>query len=183
MNDEVLLKEISSALTKANTLRLAKEVAVSSSSILYLLNASSNAPSPVAFRAAWILENVEAFYPECFILHCPKFIELYPLQQNNSCKRHYTKIMMNITGPRRCKLYATLLKENNVDDIVEATFTWLTDPKTPVAVQVNCMDVLFSLKHRYNWIADELKSSTEFLLKNGSAATQSRGKRILKKLR
>lgn len=183
MNDDALLKEISSALTKAKVLKLAKDAARSNPSILNLLNASFSAPSPIAFRAAWILENVEALYPERFHPHCTKFIELYPLQKNNSCKRHYTKIMMNITDAKRNVFYGTVVNENNCESIVEASFTWLTDPKTPVAVQVNCMDILFNLQHHFDWIADELKSYTEFLLKHASAAAQSRGERILKKIK
>jgi hypothetical protein len=71
----------------------------------------------------------------------------------------------------------------NREQLVEITFDWLIDPETPVAVKVNCMDILFPFAKEQSWIKDELRSQVQFLLNDGSAALQSRGKRILKKLK
>jgi len=51
-----------------------------------------------------------------------------------------------------------------------------------VAVKVFCCEILFNLRNRYDWLTDELARKTEFLMKDGSAAMQSRGKKILKQL-
>lgn len=69
------------------------------------------------------------------------------------------------------------------EQIIETTFDWLIDPQTPVAVKVNCMDILLNFGKEQRWIPDELRSQVQFLLKDGSAAVQSRGKRILMKLK
>jgi len=69
------------------------------------------------------------------------------------------------------------------EQIIEITFDWLIDSQTPVAVKVNCMDILLHFGKEQPWIPDELSSQVQFLLKDGSAAVQSRGKRILKKLK
>jgi len=45
------------------------------------------------------------------------------------------------------------------------------------------MDILLHFAKEQPWIPDELRSQVQFLLKDGSAAVQSRGKRILKKLK
>jgi len=66
--------------------------------------------------------------------------------------------------------------------IIGTTFEWMVYPQTPVAVKVNCMDVLYNLKEIDGWIADELRAQIEFQLKDGSAALQSRGRKVLKKL-
>lgn len=102
----------------------------------------------------------------------------YPDQKNKSCQRHYTKIFMGLLYGNR----NVVLKSANLDTVTEATFEWLIHPGTPVAVTTNCMDILFCLIPYHCWIADELKLQMEFLLRNGDAAVQSRGKRILAKL-
>ena len=45
------------------------------------------------------------------------------------------------------------------------------------------MDILFHFCKEESWIKDELRFQVQFLLKDASAALQSRGKRILKKLK
>lgn len=180
LNKRDLLSALSSTTTKSRVLELAESGKLL---IPELLKLSMSKSAPMAFRAAWVLENIEVCYPESFISHYESFIQLYPLQQNNSCKRHYTKIMMSVTSSKRRNVYGSLLRKTNLDDVVEASFIWLSNPETPVAVQVNCMDILFNLKDRYDWIAAELKSFTEFLLRDASAAAQSRGKTILRKLK
>ncbi len=130
----------------------------------------------IAFRAAWVLEYIFTEYPATFRPVTQLFIEKYPLQTNPSCQRHYTKIMMVMSA-------GDYLKPEQQEEIIEATFGWLIDPDTPVAVQVNCMDILFNMSKRHDWIAEELIQQINFLLKTGSAAMQSRGKRILNKLK
>lgn len=66
---------------------------------------------------------------------------------------------------------------------MEVVFGWLIDPDTPVAVQVNCLDILLNLCSHADWIAEELGTQTRHLLRRGSAAMQSRGKRVLAKLK
>jgi hypothetical protein len=79
--------------------------------------------------------------------------------------------------------YKKVASTINFEPIVEATFEWLINDRTPVAVRVNCLDILYNLSNSYTWITEELKDQTRFLLKNESAAMQSRGKRVLKKIK
>lgn len=71
----------------------------------------------------------------------------------------------------------------DMEPVVEKTFEWLICPRTPVAVRVNCMDILFNLKQEFPWIEEELKAQVTFFLHDGSAAMQSRGKAVLRKLK
>ncbi len=107
---------------------------------------------------------------------------LIACKKNRSCQRHFTKIMANVTATKNKVSYSLIVKTDAFEHVVETTFAWLIDEKTPVAVQANCLDILYNLSEQYGWIKDELASQTEFLLRNGSAAMQSRGKRILRKL-
>lgn len=136
-------------------------------------------PDPqIAFRATWILEYAFTFNRDSFVVCLPEFLNAYLKQNNNSCRRQYTKILMGLSEKG-----SNYLEEYDLSELVEVTFEWLIDPETPVAVQVNCLDILFNLSNRYDWIEDELKAQIVFLLKDGTAAMQSRGKNLLKKMK
>ena len=133
----------------------------------------------IAFRSAWILESVFVSDPQAFTAHLELFLEKYPGQSNPSCRRHFSRILMLVlSDPQR-----SALPENLLLRATEATFNWLIDPETPVAVKANCLDVLFHLRSLEPWIEEELKQEIEFLLKDGSPAMQSRGRKILGRLR
>jgi len=136
----------------------------------------------VAFRAAWILEYIATHHPDRFMPVFDAFMSRLPVQRNLSCQRHFTKILMAITHPRAPQPYRKAYRAMDRLPLVETIFSWLIDPRTPVAVQVNCLDILYNMSDEFGWIREELKQQTEFLLRDGSAAMQSRGKKILKKL-
>lgn len=136
----------------------------------------------IAFRASWVLEQFLYHRWEDIVPSLPDFMVGYLIQKNGSCQRHFTKIMMYLTDSGSNTEIKALISEHQ-EQIIETTFDWLIDPQTPVAVKVNCMDILLYFGKEQAWIHDELLSQVQFLLKDGSAALQSRGKRILKKLK
>jgi hypothetical protein len=180
MTKEELLKEISQTLFKVKADKLAN-LSARAQNIGQLLELTFYPKKEIAFRAAWVLENVYYSNPNAFLPHLEEFKGAYCRQKNLSCQRHYTKIMMDITGHKK-DIPNLTINLFDFEAVTETTFEWLINPKTPVAVQVNCLDILYNLSSRYHWIKDELKAQTEFLLRDGSAAMQSRGRRILEKL-
>jgi hypothetical protein len=133
----------------------------------------------VGFRASWVLEHTLDYSMSAFLVNLDYFLESYLRQENDSCKRHYTKILMFMTeSSGRMQVLAS----KNLDPLIEKTFEWLIDPKTPVAVQVNCMDVLYNLRTYSDWVNEELAAQIEYLMRDGSPAMLARGKRLLKKL-
>jgi len=181
MDRPELLKTICVKIGKAETEALAALSADNKLPVSELLDLSFQRQQEIAFRAGWILETIAIKYPGAFKPLVSDFLNRYAHQRNTSCQRHFTKIMMCLTDPE----YSDRVQVSSCFDagpIIETTFEWLIDPKTPVAVQVNCMDVLFNLKDTLPWISAELQSQVVFLLHAGSPALQSRGKAILKKL-
>ncbi len=137
----------------------------------------------IAFRASWILEYTTVHDPDRFIPHLDLFIRRLGEQDNDSCRRHFTKILIFLTSPRAPEKYKAVFPETSVAErIAETMFEWLIEPRTPVAVKANCMDILFNLRLKVNWVTDELSFQIEHELRNGSAALQSRGKKILSRL-
>lgn len=136
----------------------------------------------LAFRAAWLLEYIAVHSPERFVLIMSAFLARLANQKNPSCQRHFTNILIRLTHPKAPVPYQRTLLSTNREQLVETVFNWFIDPRTPVAVQANCMDILLNMSGEFEWIRDELKLQIEFLLRDGSAAIQSRGKKVLGKL-
>lgn len=143
-----------------------------------LLDLSFYQQPEAAFRAAWILEHAllkSPVVPDSFI---QDFLACYPGQNNKSCRRHFTRILMLFSETAN----VSLINEFPLEPVVEATFEWLIDSKAPIAVQANCLSALFNLKNRYDWVEDELRAQILFLLKNGSPGIQVRGRKVLMEL-
>lgn len=136
----------------------------------------------LAFRAAWLLEYIAVHHPARFMVVAQIFLTRLPNQKNPSCQRHFTNILRRLTHPRAPEPYGQVIRSANREQLVETVFNWFIDPCTAVAVQANCMDVLLNMSGEFEWIRDELKLQIEFLLRGGSPAIQSRGKKILEKL-
>jgi hypothetical protein len=179
MNKDQLLKKFSSALSKADAVKIAKDKTCLPGDLIDL---SFDPQKELAFRASWVLEQFLYYRLDDLLQSLPELIAGYLIQKNQSCQRHFTKIMMFIVTSRSFSETGIVLAKYK-EQIVETTFDWLINPETPVAVQSNCMDILFHFSKEQSWIKDELRSQVQFLLRDGTAALQSRGKRILKKLK
>ncbi|MFD2163506.1 hypothetical protein ACFSJU_13945 [Paradesertivirga mongoliensis] len=178
MTEKELLKIFKKPIGKKDVLSLAHQYSEFPDFTRHLIELSFHSEQEVAFRSAWVLEYCMMLYPKAMTDHLDYFLEAYPKQNNLSCKRHFTKLMMSLSEPGNHKL----LHQCNLNPVIETTFEWLINPGTPVAVQVNCLDILFNLRSHGDWIEGELNAQIEFLLKDGTAAMQSRGKRVLKQL-
>lgn len=178
MDQDEFLAVISKTLTKQKAVKLARLACSSADAVFSLLDLSFHEDKQTVFRAAWILENVFEHCPDCFYPHLDKFITNFPRQENDSCKRHYTNILRHPLLQLQLQKYP----DEAVETLVETVFEWLIDAGTPAAVKANCLDILFDLSKRSDWIAAELREQIHFLLKDGGPAIQARGKRVLKKL-
>lgn len=186
MNKEELLQKLEKTMSKVKTQDLAGIAANEGFDLNDLLDLCFVRPAAIAFRAAWVLEHIDSKYPERFMPIFPRFVQRMPEQGNESCQRHFTKILMSYTDARASaerKMQYSRLTMAQREELVACQFDWLVNPKTPVAVRVNVMDILYNMSHDFPWIKEELASQIKFFLRDGSAAMQSRGKRLLAKLR
>lgn len=135
--------------------------------------------SKVAFRAAWLLEYIVVHHPKRFLPVVDAFLCRLADQKNRSCQRHFTSILIRLTHPKAYEGYRGAIRSADRPQLVETVFSWFIDPCTPVAIQANCMDILLHMSYEFEWIKDELRQQIEFLLRDGSAAIQSRGKKVL----
>jgi len=136
----------------------------------------------VAFRAAWILENLYLQQPQVYVLQLADIMNNVPTIQWPGVKRHYAKIIMHSTSPKAPKVIKERLAELNMQPVIEQLFDWMIDKEVKIAVKVFAAEALFNLRQEHDWISDELRNQLEFLMRDGSAAIQTRGKKLLKRL-
>jgi hypothetical protein len=177
-----LIKEISGTIGKTKVLALSRIVKEQHFSIRDLAEITFHQDKDIAFRAAWILENVFLNDPEAYEKELEYILLRIKEVTHKSCQRHYAKIVMHITAVNVSPFISDRLNSINLEQVVEQCFDWMIDPKVKIAVKVFSSEALFNLKDRYPWIKEELAGQLKFLMRNGSPGIQSRGIKLLAKL-
>lgn len=178
-----LLDEIANTLHKTKVEKLTAIVIDKSFSIIDLIDLTFHHDEQIGFRAAWILENVYAQYPERFVTGLDYFLERFPNQQNPSGRRHFSKIVSLVTGGKGFKAAKDVLYSFDLEHVIETLFSWLIEDKVLVAVKVHCMQALANLTPLYPWIKDELLQTIDYLTDKQSVAFFVRAKEIRKQLK
>lgn len=182
MDQAELVKQITANIGKVKVLHLTKILNEQKFDLRDLIAITFHPDKDVAFRATWLLENVFLQKPEAYLPQLDYLLAGINKVKYPGPQRHYAKIVMHITDPGAPQLIKDKVATLDFEPVVEKLFDWMIDPKVKIAVKVFAAEALFNLRHRYNWIADELKDQLQFLMRNGSAAIQSRGKKLLKEL-
>src|SRR5690606_2212205 len=143
-----------------------------------LLAYSYHPDNQVSFRAAWLLEHICIKDPAIIAPIYNTFINRLAAQKHWGTIRSYTKIAMLVTK-RKTAIPHTKEQE---EIVIEQCFNWLINIRCPVAVVVNCLDILYNLRKKNPWLEEELKAQIQHLLKNPSPALASRANKILKRI-
>lgn len=178
-NKDELLWHISETIGKSKVLKLTDILHNRSFDIRDLIDLTFIPEKEIAFRAAWILENLILSDPPRFIGDLEYLITLFPNVKNKSCQRHYAKIIMHLTDAAADKRIKEKLNSINMECIVEQCFDLLIEPKTPAAVKALTSQILFNLRLRYNWIGELLTEQLKLLMDGGKPSIQAKGRRLL----
>jgi hypothetical protein len=177
-----LIKDLMVEPTKGFIERLSATLRDQHFNIDQLIDLTFHPDAQVGFRAAWLLDTTMLSTHGQYIDNLEYFVKRMGQVTNASCKRHYTRIMMHLTTPEAPEAVKQKLAGLDLEIVVEQCFDWIIDPKVKVAVKVFAADTLFNLCGRYDWIKEELASQVQFMLRDGGAAIQSRGKKLLASL-
>ncbi|MBS1531132.1 MAG: hypothetical protein JSU01_12555 [Bacteroidetes bacterium] len=179
LTKEGLIREISKTLVKTKVEKLTAILDGQQFALRELIDLTFYEDAAIAFRAAWILENLFLKKPETCNADLDYLVSRLPEVKYPSCQRHYAKIIMHITAKKAPIMIRTKLESIDFEPVVAKLFDWLIDPGVLIAVKVFASDALANLRHRYPWITEELREQVKFLMRNGSAAMQTRGKKLL----
>lgn len=176
---EDLVKHISAIIGKPKVLELTRILIAQRFALRDLIDITFIADEAVAFRAAWIMENIFFQDPDLFVDNFDYFLSRFQDVKHDGCQRHYTRIVMFSTDPNAPDAIKNKLASRDLEPVVEQCFDWLIHPKAKIALKVFASEALFNLRHRYPWVTEELKNQIEFMLRTGSPAIQARGKKLL----
>lgn len=186
MDRQWLLERLKYSVHKTEVLELVHlfvDMEVSPEEIMEL---SLHPNESIAFHSAWVLENMLLPHPEMLDYYLVDIISYLPKLQNESAKRHYTKLVAfglhRVVDKQTAKVFEKSFWKENLDPLEELCFNWLFDERTKSGIKVHCLEILYLLSSRKTWIAEELPRIIETQLDYSSPAMRARGFKILKKL-
>lgn len=147
-----------------------------------LIDLTFHPKKEVGFRAAWTLEYIFMNH-HCAGDHLDDLLSRFPEQKNQSCMRHYGKILAYLTGQKATGLQEGQLEKIDFTPTIELLFDWLIDENVLVATKVHAMQILANLAPRYTWVKEELLQTIAHLEDIESIAFFARAKQIKKALK
>lgn len=129
-------------------------------------------PNPiVAWRAAWVIDKLVKNDPLIMLPYHLRLIKILKQTPSNGVRRHLTRILSSTPSQA---------SEDGV--LVDLCFEWILNPKIPVAVKVNAMQLILELCKIYPDLKPELRLTIEAGVENGTPAYKSCAKKILQNL-
>jgi len=183
MQSDFLLAAIAHTLPKSKVSALAEQVVAENFPIRELIELTFHPNEQLAFRCAWILENIYHGHFDQFLPQVNYFLIRFSEQQNLSCRRHYAKILAMMTSRKSPAVVKEILNECATEKLSETVFEWLIDEKNPVAVKSHCLNILADLSSKHIWIREELLQTMDFLVDQESIAFFAKVKQIRKQFK
>lgn len=167
---------------KVKVLALTKILEEANFNLPDLIAVTFNNDKDIAFRASWLLENLFLQQPDKYVDQLGLLLTSIPKVKYPGPQRHYAKILMHLTASSAPAAIKQEVAQFDMEPVIEQLFDWMIDPKVKIAVKVFAAEALFNLSGRYPWLKEELVQQLHFLMRNGSAAIQVAGKRLLKQI-
>jgi hypothetical protein len=177
-----LVEQISATIGKARVIELTKTIREQHFPLRDLIDITFHPDKNIAFRASWVLENVLLDDMEAYIADINYLMERFVTVNYPSSQRHYGNIMMRITSSKAPQAIKEHIKHIDFNPVIEHLFEWMIDPEIKIAVKCCAAEALFNMRQQYDWINEELKEQLQYLMRDGTAAIQARGKKLLKGL-
>ena len=122
----------------------------------------------IAFRAAYILEYLYFHEPDTWLPYRTRFCETdFPACLHAGARRHFAKIMAHL-------LREQLPDEATLGRIAETAAQWAIEPRTKVAVQIWCVEILKLCRPRCAWVGESWDDLIATLSAEASPAIAAR---------
>ena len=163
--------ELQSIRSGGQSIYFAQRLESHSEDIPLVIQAMKNVKATIAWRAGWVLDHFERNNNKTLQPYLNQLIEILLQTPHHGVQRHLTRILSNAP-----------VSELEDGRLVDACFNWLLNPRTPIAVKANAMQILSNLCATYPELGQELKTVIDDGYENGTAAFKSRGRKILERL-
>jgi len=180
LSQQQVTEQLSNTMGKPGILKLSRLLKEQHFPLHDIIDITFHPDKVVGFRAVWLLENIFLTDPEGYLDDLRYLISRFKENSNQSCMRHYAKIIMHVTDAHVPATLQLKLKNIDFEPVVEQLFDWMINPKVKVAVKMFAGNALLNLKDTFPWVQEELAGQVEFLMRDGSAGIQAGGKKILK---
>ena len=181
-HDEIV-KQLATSMGKTTVVDLSKKLKDQKFPYRDVIDLTFHPDKQIAFRAAWLMDTLYFDDPLYYLDDIDYLLHQIPNIKYPASKRHYSRIILNLTSPKAPKPIQDKLAGLDLEPVVEHFFDWMIDPKVKVAVKVFVTEVIFNLRDRYPWVNEELSNQIQFLMRDGTAAIQSTGKKLMKELK
>jgi hypothetical protein len=164
-------KELEEIRSGRQSISLAKRLECNPEDIPVVIHAMQNTKATIAWRAGWVLDHFERQNKIALLPYLNQLLEILLQTPHHGVQRHIARILGNAPT-------------SEIEDgrLVDACFNWMLNPKTPIAVKVNAMEIIGNLCSTYPELGQELKAIISDGYATGTAAYKSRGRKILEKL-
>ncbi|OOQ61902.1 hypothetical protein [Mucilaginibacter pedocola] len=183
LSQNELIKHFFNNYSKTKVAQLTAAINEQGFDIKQLIDLTFNADKTIGFRAIWLLDSVMLSDLERYSAYLGYFLSRVKEVTNESCKRHYARIMMFMTDAKAPDTVKAALQKIDLEPTVEQFFDWIIDPKVKIAVKIFAADTLYNLSGRYDWVAEELALQTEILMRSGQPFITSRGEKLMAALK
>ena len=182
LTHDQIVKQLTTSMGKPTVVEISKKLKEQDFPFRDVIDLTFHPDKQVAFRMAWLMDTMYYDDPLFYLDDIPYLLQQVPNINYPASKRHYSRIALNLTSPKAPKAIQDMLASIDLEPVVEHFFDWMIDPKVKVAVKVFVAETIFNLRDRYPWVSEELANQIQYMMRDGTAAIQSTGKKLLKGL-
>src|ERR1700748_1671756 len=107
MTRDELIKQLSATIGKTKVDKLTLLLKQQNFALRDLIDLTFHPDKTVAYRSAWLLENVLLVNPVIYLPELDYLLSRFKEIKYESCQRHYVKIIMHLTSPKMHPLIKT----------------------------------------------------------------------------
>lgn len=168
MTQSQLIQHMSAPGKGTTVAKLGRQIKTENFSLRELVDMTFYEDKEIALKSSRLLQYILLKFPEVYHQDIQYFIDhIFDIKSAGS-KKLYAKALMHITSPEVPKDVREMMKEIEMERVVELCFEWMIDPKMLISVRSYAAEALFNLRHRYPWIAEELSKQLEFMTRTAT---------------
>ncbi len=161
-------------LSKKHAAEIADKAAKDEGVLKALWDFALSMEEPVNWRAAWVIKGIHENNRKLVEPMINDMILALPKLKKEGVKREFLRMIMEYPLPEN---------EASLGVLLDNCFLWLANPTEPIAIKIHCMTILFEISKVIPEIKQELITTIEVAMQEGSAGIVNRGSKTIRALR